>query len=381
MKLGTILCAPDKLRGALTAREAAAAIGEGVRRAGGAPVELPLADGGEGTRNLLTEAVGGRELRANAADPFGCPRPVPISLLVDGTAVVEVADAVGIAEVAPDARDPLRASSAGVGSLLLAALDLRPKRVVVTLGGSATVDGGLGMLREVGAVLRDHDGRELTGSGGDLAYLARIDWSGVDARLRSVPLVAAADVMSPLHGPEGAARTFAPQKGAAAGVVERLDDGLRRLASLLGAAAGVPGAGAAGGLGAALATLGAELRPGADLVMDATGFDGALADADLCLTGEGRIDRGTSAGKTPARVAARCADAGVPCVLLAGAVELQDAELEQLPAAGVLVIASGPQPLEQALARAPADLRRVAYSVCRIFGAARDSTDDDERNP
>lgn len=380
MTTGRVLCAPDKLRGSLSAAGAASAMAAGAADAGLEPVEHPLADGGEGTRLLLEAAIGGREEAVLAADPLGRRRAVPVSLLADGSAVVEVAEVVGLAGLGAGERTPLRASSAGVGEAMLAALDLRPARIVVTLGGSATVDGGLGMLRAVGIRLLDAAGRELCGTGADLADLAELDRSDLDARLPATELVGALDVMSPLHGPDGAARVFGPQKGADAETVERLDEGLRRLAALLGPAGVVPGAGAAGGLGAALAALGAELRPGADLVMDATRFDESLARCDLCLTGEGRIDGSTLAGKTAARVAAHCAEAGVPCVVLGGSVELDDPE-RALGVSGVLAVGPGPQTLEEALAGAEGALRRTARAACGIFVAGRDSAGVRERRP
>lgn len=266
-------------------------------------------------------------------------------------------------------------------SAIRAALDRRPTRVIVTLGGSATVDGGLGMLRCLGARLLDDEGRELDGWGGDLALVRQIDLSRVDARLPAIPLMAAADVTSPLHGTGGAARLFGPQKGADPDTVELLDGGLGRLGALLHVSPALAGAGAAGGMGAAFSALGATVVPGADLVMDATGFDAALRDADLCLTGEGRIDRGTLAGKTPARVAARCAAAGVACIVLGGAVALEDADEDDLLATGGLAIGPGPRSLDEALAGAEGALRRAARAACAIFRAGRDSTQARERNP
>lgn len=376
-----VLCAPDKLRGSLSAATAASAMARGAADAGLPGREHPLADGGEGTRALLAAALGGRDVVVSAADALGRPREVPISLLADGSAVVEVADVVGLAHLAEHERDPRRASSAGVGEAVRAALDRRPTRVIVTLGGSATVDGGLGMLRCIGARLLDDEGRELEGCGRDLALVRQIDLSRVDARLSAIPLLAAADVTSPLHGAGGAARLFGPQKGADPDTVELLDAGLARLGALLDVSPALAGAGAAGGMGAAFSALGATVVPGADLVMDATGFDAALGDAELCLTGEGRIDHGTLAGKTPARVAARCAAAGVACVVLGGAVALEDAVEDGLLATAVLAIGPGPRSLDEALAGAEDALRRAARAACAIFRAGRDSTQARERNP
>jgi glycerate kinase len=282
------LASPASLKGVLAAAEAAAALAEGFRRAGVAARELPVADGGEGTAAALHSELGGTWRSACVADPLGRPHEAAWLVLPDGTAVVEAAAAIGLPLLAPAELDPLRTSSRGLGELILAALDERPRSLVVGLGGVATVDGGAG-LREV-----------VRGPFG-------------------VPVLAACDVVSPLLGPTGAARTFGPQKGADEAGVEELERRLSAMPELLPHARRA-GAGAAGGLGAALAALGAELLPGAGFVLDRIGFAGGAREVDLVVTGEGTVDRTTTAGKAPGAVVRACAALGVRCVLFGGRV-------------------------------------------------------------
>jgi glycerate 2-kinase len=278
-----LLC-PASLKGVLSARRAAAALARGMRAAGGDAVELPIADGGEGTAEALFGVLGGEWRDAVVSDPLGRPVPARWLVLPDGRAVIEAASAIGLPLLARGERDPLVASSRGLGELVLAALGESPRALFVGLGGSATVDGGAG-LREV---------------------------------LRELPLptTALCDVHTTLAD---AARLFGPQKGATPATVPVLE---RRLAAMeeLAPYAGLPGAGAAGGLGAALAALGASLVEGAPAVLDLIGFDTHVPECDLVVTGEGQVDRTTAEGKAPGEVARRCAVAGVRCVLFGGRV-------------------------------------------------------------
>ncbi len=236
-----------------------------------------------------------------------------------------MAEAAGL-RLLGSGRDPMGATSRGAGELIVAALAGGARRVIVGVGGSASTDGGAGILSALGARLLDRRGRPVARGGGALASVAVVDLSAVDARLRRVSLEVAVDVRSPLSGPGGAAHVFAPQKGADQAEVRALDAGLRHLAALVEAATGrvglaaLPGAGAAGGAGFALAALGAELVGGAALVCDQVGLDTALEGAALVITGEGRVDSQTAAGKAPAEVAARAARAGIPCIAVGGSV-------------------------------------------------------------
>ena len=278
-----LLC-PASLKGVLTARDAAAALARGARSAGAGAVELPIADGGEGTAEALHAALGGEWRQAIVSDPLGRPVSARWLLLPDGRAVVEAAAAIGLPLLADDERDPLVASSRGLGELVLAALLEQPRALLVGLGGSATVDGGAG-LREV-------------------------------LRELSISTSVLCDVTTTLAD---AARVFGPQKGATDEGVAMLE---RRLAGMdeLQPYAGLPGSGAAGGLGAALAALGAELVAGAPSILDLVGFDEHLRECEIAITGEGQVDVTTAQGKAPGVVAARCAASGVRCVVFGGRV-------------------------------------------------------------
>jgi glycerate kinase len=284
------LASPASLKGVLSATEAAALLAAGLRRVDGLDVvEAPVADGGEGTAEVLHRSLGGEWRTAVVSDPLGRTVPARWLLLPDGTAVVDVAEAAGLPLLGPEERDPLTASTRGLGELLLATLAERPRALLVGVGGTATVDGGVGMRAVAGRWLRD------------------------------VPIRVACDVRNPLLGERGAARAFGPQKGADAAAVEELET---RLASLeeLAPYRDLPGAGAGGGLGAAFAALGAELCEGAALVLDAIGFDDLARDASLVVTGEGTVDRTTLEGKAPGTVVARCAELRVRCELFGGLV-------------------------------------------------------------
>lgn len=316
----TVLFAPDSFKGSLSSVAVASALAEGWSRARPADRILlaPLADGGEGTLAAI-EAAGGWERRtAPVHDPLG--RMVEAAWLAsaDGrSAVIELATASGLSLVAADERDPAAASTRGTGELLAAAFDAGIRDVVLGIGGSATTDGGAGALAALGA--RVSDG------------LDSVDLAGLEPRLAGVALRIACDVTNPLLGDRGAAATYGPQKGASPSVVPALDERLGRWADALEAATGrrereTPGAGAAGGIGFGLLCLtdrfrSLSLEPGVDLVMAATGFDAKLAEADLVITGEGRIDAQTAFGKTALGVARRAQGAGVRCMAVGGGVE------------------------------------------------------------
>ncbi|HVF19212.1 MAG TPA: glycerate kinase [Mycobacteriales bacterium] len=337
-----VVVAPDSFAGTLTAIDAAAAMAAGwqAARPGDTLVEVPVADGGEGTVHVVAAASGSTTRSARVAGPLGAPVDADWLLLADGTAVIEMAAASGLALVAPDDRDPRRTTTRGTGELVRAALDAGARRVVVGLGGSATNDGGAGLAQALGARLLDGAGAELAPGGAALAGLARIDLTGLDPRLAEVDVVAATDVDNVLCGPDGASAVYGPQKGAGPGAVAELDAALRRWADVLGAAvpaargvAEEPGAGAAGGLGAALLALcGARRESGAAVVLGLIGFRRRLARADLVVTGEGCLDPQSLRGKAPVAVADAARAVGLPCVAVAGRVE---AGRRELAAAGI----------------------------------------------
>ena len=327
-----IVCAPNAFKGTLTAVEAAAAMARGVRRAlpGAAAVEVPVADGGDGTLDVLLRAAGaGARVDAHrATGPLGVPVAARLGWTGPERAVVELAEASGLRLLGATGLDALAATSRGVGDLLRAALGGGARHVVVGAGGSACTDGGAGLLAALGLRVLDGAGAEVGPGGGGLAAVARVDATGLDPWLAAARIEVAADTRATLSGPDGAARLYGPQKGASAEDVEALDAALQRWAGVLEADLGVdpahrdsPGAGAAGGAAYGLAAVaGASIVAGAALVCDAAGLDAALRDADLVLTGEGRLDPTTATGKAPHEVALRAAAAGVPCVAIVGSV-------------------------------------------------------------
>jgi glycerate kinase len=309
-----VLVAPDKFKGTLSAADVATAIGRGLMAAGVERVDLlPISDGGEGTLEALVRAAHGRIATAEVTGPLGEPVVGAFGLLYDGkTAVVETAQASGLWRVQPGKRDALAATTRGTGELIAAAVEAGAREVIVTAGGSATTDGGRGALEALGA--------RFTKRKADLDELRR--------RLRRVKLSVACDVRNPMCGPDGAARVFAPQKGADSEAVELLEQRLDEWAKLAKRTTGrdpssEPMAGAAGGLAGGLwAFAGATLRPGATLVLDTLEFDGRMRESFAVVTGEGRLDEQTLAGKAPFEVATRCRQSGIPCFAVVGTDEL-----------------------------------------------------------
>ncbi len=366
-----IVCAPDSFKESMTAAAAAAAMARGVRQVfpDAEVVEVPLSDGGEGFLEALAASLGARLVDAEVADALWRPIRATFGLTDDGLAVIEMAKAAGLEQISPADRDIWASSTSGVGDLVLAALDAGARRLVIGLGGSATNDGGAGMLDALGVRYLDAEGVRLTPTPAGLAAVASVDASGLDSRLAEVEVTVASDVTHPLCGPEGASFVFGPQKGASDDDVTRLDAWLARLAVLDDgeAEACQPGAGAAGGLGYALLRhLGAVIRPGVDVVTEAVGLAEIVADADLVLTGEGSVDAQTLSGKTPAGVAAIARQAGVEVVILAGRV-LPGAEvLLEHGVRAMVPIAPAGVSLPEAVAAGPRNLERAAAMVVRL---------------
>ncbi len=368
-----VICCPDKFRGTIAAPAAAQALARGVETAGLRGLAHPLADGGEGTLDAVLAAHGVEPTEVAASDPLGRPLQSRVGMLPGAAAVVELAEASGLQHLAERERDPLRASSAGTGELISAALDLGARRLVVAVGGSATVDGGLGAIRALGARLLDGAGNELKGAGADLERLASVDDAGLDPRLRRTQIEIAVDVESPLSGPEGAALVFGPQKGASPQQAERLDRGLANLADVLGlGGADRDRIGAAGGFAAPLLALaGAGIVSGADLVRELTGFEEALRGASICITGEGRVDGTSALGKTAGGVVAAATAAGVPAIVAAGEVAESGAALYEAGAAGVFGILRSPGDLTQARDSVVADLEWFGRAAATVFSRSR----------
>jgi glycerate kinase len=375
-----IIVAPDSFKGSASALRVAQAMARGVLAVfpGAEVVKVPIADGGEGTVAALLDATGGEERRAVVRGPLGEPVEAGWGVLGDGrTAVIEMAAASGLPLVPRDRRDPRLTTTFGTGQLVRAALDAGLARLVIGIGGSATNDGGTGLARALGVRFLDEAGRELPEGGAALGRLRRIDLAGLDPRLAGAEVMVACDVDNPLTGPRGASAVYGPQKGATPEMVALLDAALATYAGVARAATGrdvasLPGAGAAGGLGAGLLFFTpARLRPGVELVLEATGFDRLVAGATLVITGEGRTDAQTAMGKAPVGVAAAARRHGVPVVCLSGG--LGDGADEVL-GRGIDALASvspGPMGLEEAMARAEALVEAAAARLCRLIAVGR----------
>lgn len=374
-----IVIAPDSFKESISAPAAAEAIARGVKAAipGAQTVCVPMADGGEGTVEAVLAAASGEARMQTVNDALGHKVDAVWGMLADGTAIIEMAAASGLELIAPVRRDPMRASSHGVGELILAALDAGARHIILGLGGSATNDAGAGMLTALGARLLDAEGHSLPPGGGALARIASIDVHGLDPRLAGARIDVASDVDNPLCGPQGASHVFGPQKGATPAQVHELDQALERFADICARSLGVdhrdaPGAGAAGGLGfAAKAFLDARFRPGVEIVAELGGLAQAVQGATLVFTGEGRMDAQTLRGKTPAGVARIARQAGVPVVALAGSLGEGYEALHACGISAAFSLAPGPITLQQALNDAERLLHDRARDVMQLWMAAQ----------
>lgn len=371
-----IVIAPDSYKESLSALEVAQAVAAGFRQIfpDAEYVLVPVADGGEGTVDAMVAATGGRRQAVAVSGPLGERVEAFYGLTGDGaTAVIEMAAASGLALVPPAQRNPLRTSSRGTGELIRAALDAGARRFILGIGGSATNDGGAGMVQALGARLLDAEGRALDGSGGELARLERIDVSALDPRLAECRIEVACDVDNPLTGPRGASAVFGPQKGATPEMVQVLDANLAHLARIverdLGVAVDqVPGAGAAGGMGAAmLAFFGATLKPGIEIVTAAVDLDAHVRDADLVITGEGRIDFQTVHGKTPIGVARVAKRHGKAVIGIAGSLGANVGVVHEHGIDAVFSVLSRPCTLDEALGDAAANVELTARNVAAVL--------------
>lgn len=378
-----ILVAMDKFKGTLTATEAAGIVAEALRERLGAAATVeawPLADGGEGTAAILTRARGGVWRSAVVRGPLGEPVEAHYGL-AGRTAFLEMASASGLSLVPPDRRHPLLTSTYGFGELMLAALSAGATSLVVGIGGSATNDGGAGMAEALGARFRDASGRELRGlTGGRLREVSAVDCEAVRQRLSGISVTVAADVRSPLLGPSGASAVFAPQKGATPAEVPLLEEGLAQLRRALtpdeeeAYPLGRPGDGAAGGLGYGCRVFcGASFESGARLVMRESGFAASLCDEScrgpvrLVITGEGRADGQTEAGKLCREVSLLASARGVPCVVLAGGLGCPRGTLLAAGFAGAFAAGVGRDGVAETLAHAGEDLRSAALSLATLL--------------
>jgi len=371
-----IVIAPDSFKGSLSAGQVADCIAEGIHRVS-PDIEvlcIPLADGGEGTVEALVKATHGSIIPVRATDPLGHEIDSSFGILGDGkTAVVEMAAASGIQLIPESLRNPMLTTTYGTGELILQALETGCEQLILGIGGSATNDGGVGMAQALGGKFLDRNGCDVGFGGGKLADIYSIDLSKMDSRIGNVWITVACDVTNPLTGSNGASAVFGPQKGATPEMVQELDAGLKHLAEIIRRDLGLdvensPGAGAAGGMGAAtLAFLKAELKSGIEIILEATRFNEHISDADLVITGEGRIDSQTLQGKTINGVlrAARAFD--VPVLAIGGGVENGGYELSGHGDVAVFSIVNKPMLLDEACADAPALISRISEQAVRLF--------------
>ena len=371
-----IVIAPDSFKESLTALEVAEAIEAGLKKVlpDAEYVKVPMADGGEGTVQSLVDATEGRLISAEVCAPLGNKVKAEFGLSGDGrTAIIEMAAASGLHLVPPEARNPLRTTSYGTGELILAALAEGVEKIIVGIGGSATNDGGAGMLQALGALLLDAQHQPIGAGGGCLQDLAAIDLSGLDKRLAGVEIVVACDVDNPMCGEKGASAVFGPQKGATPEMVQALDSGLQHFAAIAARDLGLDiqspaGAGAAGGMGGGVLLLPeARLQAGVQIVMEAVKLAEKVQDADLVITGEGRMDAQSVHGKTPIGVAHTAKAFGKPVIAIVGCLR-EDYEVvyaQGIDAVFPIIRQLGS--LEEILQHGRDNLVSAAQNVARIY--------------
>ncbi|PSV02226.1 glycerate kinase [Photobacterium leiognathi subsp. mandapamensis] len=375
-----IIIAPDSYKESLTAMEVATAIENGFRQVipNAEYIKLPMADGGEGTVQSLVDASNGTIIERSVTGPLGEQVNGFFGLMGDGkTAIIEMAAASGLHLVSPDLRNPMLTTSFGTGELILAALDKGVEHIIVGIGGSATNDGGIGMAQALGVRFLDENNKQISYGGGALDRLHHIDISNIDPRLVSVRLEVACDVDNPLCGEKGTSQVFGPQKGATPEMVTQLDNNLAHYAEIIKRDLGkdvkdMAGAGAAGGMGAALLGLfNAQLRPGIEIVMDAVNLADALKDADLVITGEGRIDSQTIHGKTPIGVARAAKRFNKPVIGIAGSLSYDCNVVHEHGIDAVFSVVPRSVSLAEALAEAAINVELTARNVAAIYALAR----------
>ncbi|MDQ0340056.1 glycerate kinase [Caldalkalibacillus uzonensis] len=373
-----IVIAPDSFKGSVSAWEASLAIEKGIKRVlpKAETVLVPVADGGEGTLDSLVAATNGRKVAVSVTGPLHRPVQAAYGVLGDGeTCVIEMASASGLCLVPPEERNPMVTTTYGTGELIKKALDDGCRRFILAIGGSATNDGGIGMLQALGIRLYDSKGNPIGWGGQALGDIADIDDRNFDPRIEESQFLIASDVQNPLIGPHGASHVFGPQKGATPEMVEQLDHYLTRWADLVEKKKGIrlhdlPGAGAAGGIGGAFqAFFPATMKRGIDIVIEFTRLGEKMRGAELAFTGEGQIDFQTASGKTPMGVAQEAQKQGVPVFVLAGSVGPGVETLYQYGIHSIHSIVSGPMSLEEAIDRAEELLAQTAEQVVRTYMA------------
>lgn len=372
-----VVLAPDSFKECMTAKEACQAMERGIKKVNTniKCVHVPMADGGEGTMQSLVDATGGKVYSLKVVGPLGNEVEAMYGILGDGeTGILEMASASGIHLVTKEQRNPLITTTYGTGQLIKACLDRGIKKLLIGIGGSVTNDGGAGVVQALGGRLLDSQGKELGFGGGQLGSLARIDLSSLDPRLKNISVEVACDVTNPLCGENGASHVFGPQKGATPDMVETLDLNLRHFAEIIKENMGknvleVPGAGAAGGLGAGLmAFLDGKLKKGIEMVVEYSGLEEKVKNADMVWTGEGSIDFQTQFGKTPYGVATVAKKYNKPVVAFAGRIGDGTEVLYEKGIDAIFCVMKGVTTLEAALANGPANLESTAENVIRLMG-------------
>lgn len=373
-----IIIAPDSFKGSLTALEAAASIEKGVKKAypKASTISLPVGDGGEGTMEVLVNATGGQKKSVPVRNPLGNKIEAEYGVLGDGkTCVIEMATASGLGLIPEKELSPLKATTYGTGQLMKQALDDGFLSFVISVGGSATNDGGAGMLQALGLQLLDSNDEEINAGGGELNNVAKIDNANFDTRIKQSTFVIATDVTNPLIGLDGASYVFGPQKGAKEHEIKLLDENLKHWADKINEKTGVqlhdmPGAGAAGGIGGAFkAFFSAELRPGIDVVLDYIDFNEYLTDANLVITGEGKVDHQTVFGKTAQGVAQAAQRQNIPTIIMTGAVGSGFEKLYDCGVVSVNSIIQEPMTLNEAIKNAATLLEKGTEQVVRTFSS------------
>ncbi|EST51829.1 glycerate kinase [Brevibacillus panacihumi W25] len=371
-----VVVAPDSFKGSISARDLCAAARRGIHAVDPEieVIELPLADGGEGTVENMVYSTKGQTRLVQVNDPLGRPiRAVYGILGDDATVIIEMAQASGLPLLRPDERNPLITSSFGTGELIVHALNEGYRKFIIGLGGSATNDGGVGMLKALGASFYDQDDVLLPKGGASLEKLSYMDLSGLDKRLQESTFTIASDVNNPLCGANGASAVFGPQKGATPEMVQRLDMALSRFADVVEKQLGVdvrhlPGSGAAGGMGAGLlAFLHAEFKSGIELVMDAIQFEQNIQAADLIITGEGKLDEQTMAGKVIAGVCKKAKPYQIPTIAICGGMELTSEQMDEIGLLAGFSIVPKPCSLDEAMEQAEGWVQERVEQIIRFM--------------
>ncbi|MBW8350169.1 glycerate kinase [Bacillus sp. IITD106] len=371
-----IILTPDSFKGSVSAMDAALAIEKGIKKAfpNAITVLLPAADGGEGTLDTLISATNGRKIYTKVKDPLGKEVDAHFGVLGDNsTCVIEMAVASGLNLIRKSERNPMLTTTYGTGELIKVALDQCYQNFILAIGGSATNDGGVGMLQALGMEFKDKDGNEIGFGGGEIGKIYHISTGKFDRRIKNCTFLIASDVENPLVGEKGASYVFGPQKGATDKMVKVLDQNLLHYANLIEKVTGVrlhnmPGAGAAGGIGGAfLAFFPSSIKRGIEVVLEYAKFDEVLEGADLVITGEGKVDYQTAFGKTPMGVAQAAQRKNVPTIILAGSVGENIQNLYQYGVVGIFSIINQPMLLDEAMNEAVRLLEKSAEQICRTY--------------